>query len=92
MRALVTGAAGFIGSHLAGRLLAEGHTVVGLDDLSEGTRTNLDRTAGVRASYARIVVMWTPFDPQPRDATSFSIRERSDRSPARSSSLSCSPT
>src|SRR5512132_2653203 len=48
MRALVTGAAGFIGSHLAGRLLAEGHTVVGLDDLSEGTTTNLDRTAGVR--------------------------------------------
>jgi UDP-glucose 4-epimerase len=48
MRALVTGAAGFIGSHLAGRLLAEGHTVVGLDDLSEGTTANLDRTAGVR--------------------------------------------
>jgi UDP-N-acetylglucosamine/UDP-N-acetyl-alpha-D-glucosaminouronate 4-epimerase len=48
MRALVTGAAGFIGSHLAGRLVAEGHTVVGLDDLSEGTTANLDRTAGVR--------------------------------------------
>jgi UDP-N-acetylglucosamine/UDP-N-acetyl-alpha-D-glucosaminouronate 4-epimerase len=52
MRALVTGAAGFIGSHLAGRLLAEGHTVVGLDDLSEGTTTNLDRTPGVRFVHA----------------------------------------
>ena len=52
MRALVTGAAGFIGSHLAGRLLAEGHTVVGLDDLSEGTTANLDRTAGVGFVHA----------------------------------------
>ena len=52
MRALVTGNAGFIGSHLAGRLVAEGHTVVGLDDLSEGTTTNLDRTAGLRFVHA----------------------------------------
>ncbi len=42
MRALVTGAAGFIGSHLCRRLVADGHDVVGLDDLSEGTLDNLD--------------------------------------------------
>lgn len=41
MKALVTGGAGFIGSHLADRLLEDGHEVVVLDDLSTGRRENL---------------------------------------------------
>ncbi|MGH2637391.1 MAG: SDR family NAD(P)-dependent oxidoreductase, partial [Actinomycetota bacterium] len=38
---LVTGGAGFIGSHLCDRLLAEGHRVVAVDDLSTGRIANL---------------------------------------------------
>ncbi|MGI8958221.1 MAG: NAD-dependent epimerase/dehydratase family protein [Bryobacteraceae bacterium] len=39
---LITGAAGFVGSHLTDRLLERGHRVIGIDNLSRGTRGNLD--------------------------------------------------
>ena len=42
MRILVTGGAGFIGSHVADAFLAAGHTVGVVDDLSSGDRANLD--------------------------------------------------
>lgn len=42
MRALVTGAAGFIGSNLVDRLLAEGHQVVGIDNFHTGIAANLE--------------------------------------------------
>jgi UDP-N-acetylglucosamine/UDP-N-acetyl-alpha-D-glucosaminouronate 4-epimerase len=48
MRTLVTGAAGFIGSHLCRRLVADGHEVVGLDDLSDGKLENLTDLPEVR--------------------------------------------
>ncbi len=41
MRVLVTGAAGFIGSHVAAAFLAAGHEVLVLDDLSSGDRANV---------------------------------------------------
>ena len=45
MKVLVTGGAGFIGSHLTERLVADGHQVRVLDDLSTGSRSNLNSVA-----------------------------------------------
>ena len=45
---LVTGGAGFLGSHLVDRLLADGDRVVGVDNLVTGSRTNLEHIAGDR--------------------------------------------
>ena len=42
MHCIVTGASGFIGSHLVDALLADGHDVLGVDDLSTGRLKNLD--------------------------------------------------
>ncbi len=41
MRVLVTGAAGFLGSHLCDRLLAQGHRVVGMDNFVTGSSVNV---------------------------------------------------
>jgi UDP-glucose 4-epimerase len=49
MRALVTGGAGFIGSHLVTRLAADGHAVRVLDDFSSGKRENLAHLTGPHA-------------------------------------------
>lgn len=46
MKVLVTGGAGFIGSHLAGRMLELGHEVRVLDNFSTGRRSNLDALDG----------------------------------------------
>ncbi len=46
MNVLITGGAGYIGSHLADRLLAEGHSVTVLDDLSTGSRDNIAHLLG----------------------------------------------
>jgi len=46
MRILLTGAAGFLGSHLTSELLRQGHSVVGLDDLSTGRMKNLEAHVG----------------------------------------------
>ncbi|HVP58615.1 MAG TPA: NAD-dependent epimerase/dehydratase family protein, partial [bacterium] len=46
MRVVVTGAAGFLGSHLCDYFLAKGHTVIGLDNLITGSTKNIEHLAG----------------------------------------------
>ena len=46
MRILITGGAGFIGSHLCDRFLAEGHDVIAMDNLSTGNVDNIAHLAG----------------------------------------------
>lgn len=46
MRVLITGGAGFLGSHLCDRFLAEGHTVIAMDNLITGNTRNISHLAG----------------------------------------------
>jgi dTDP-glucose 4,6-dehydratase len=46
MRVLITGGAGFLGSHLCDRFLAEGHTVIAMDNLITGKTANIEHLAG----------------------------------------------
>lgn len=55
MKAMVTGGAGFIGSHLVERLVAEGHQVVAVDDLSGGSLENLEALLGRYGFLLRVV-------------------------------------
>jgi UDP-glucose 4-epimerase len=66
MRAIVTGGAGFIGSHLVDRLLADGTAVLVLDDLSTGSEKNVAHEARFEridladTDAAAILVAWHP--------------------------------
>jgi dTDP-glucose 4,6-dehydratase len=67
MRVLVTGAAGFLGSHLTDRLLGEGHSVVGVDNLSTGDKENLAHLANEPRFHFAQGDICQPFDPGPVD-------------------------
>src|SRR5262245_3005503 len=54
MRVLITGGAGFLGSHLCDRFLSEGHTVIAMDNLITGNTDNIAHLAGhERFSYIK---------------------------------------
>lgn len=46
MRVLITGGAGFLGSHLCDRFLSDGHTVIAMDNLITGSTRNIEHLAG----------------------------------------------
>jgi dTDP-glucose 4,6-dehydratase len=61
-RILVTGAAGFLGSHLTDALLAEGHEVLGVDNLSTGSMKNLAHLTGESKFSFEEKDISSPFD------------------------------
>lgn len=64
MKILLTGAAGFLGSHLTSKLLDSGHEVIGIDDLSTGSLANLtDALSNPSFSFIEHDVR-IPFDAQ----------------------------
>ncbi len=60
---MVTGAAGFLGSHLCDALLAQGHTVIGIDNLSTGHLSNLSHLANEPRFSLIEQDICLPFDP-----------------------------
>lgn len=64
MRVLITGAAGFLGSHLTDALIAEGHQVMGVDNLSTGNLENLQHLRSESRFQFLEHDICTPFDPK----------------------------
>jgi dTDP-glucose 4,6-dehydratase len=62
-RVLITGAAGFLGSHLTDRLIAEGYAVLGVDNLSTGNVDNLEHLSNEPAFTFEQRDICRPFDP-----------------------------
>src|SRR5438128_2666504 len=60
MRIFITGAAGFIGSTMADRLLRDGHTVVGYDNLSTGQERFLEQARGPEFTFVRGDILDSP--------------------------------
>jgi dTDP-glucose 4,6-dehydratase len=67
MRVLITGAAGFLGSHLTDALLHEGHRVLGVDNLSTGSLENLGHLNHETRFEFQELDICLPFDPGPID-------------------------
>jgi dTDP-glucose 4,6-dehydratase len=63
MRVLISGAAGFLGSHLTDSFLAEGHAVIGVDNLCTGSMTNIEHLKSESRFEFLEQDICLPFDP-----------------------------
>jgi dTDP-glucose 4,6-dehydratase len=64
LRVIISGAAGFIGSHMCDRLLLEGHTVVGVDNLLTGSLDNLSHLRSISEFQFIFQDVTQAFDPE----------------------------
>jgi UDP-glucose 4-epimerase len=85
MKILVTGGAGFIGSHVVDRYIADGHSVDICDNLSTGKTGNLNKSArfhqlDIRSSEARSLILSEKYDAVNHHAAQISVVE-STRNP-----------
>jgi dTDP-glucose 4,6-dehydratase len=78
-RVAISGAAGFIGSHLCDRLLSEGYAVLGLDNFLTGAKRNIAHLVGVPAFEFRERDVTAPFDVE--GSVDFVIHAASPASP-----------
>lgn len=82
MKTVVTGAAGFIGSHLTERLLKEGHDVFGIDDLSNGKMENLKEVKDHPNFNFRVADINDPYWEMPKTEVIFHLAAKADIVPS----------
>ncbi len=66
MKVLITGVAGFIGSHLADLFLSKGHEVIGVDSLITGKIENISHIKSSKFTFVKADISKDPFEPSER--------------------------
>lgn len=82
MKCVVTGAAGFIGSHLCERLLTEGHDVLGIDNMSNGNIKNLEEFKDHPGFSLRIADVNDKYWEMPKTDVIFHLAAKADIVPS----------
>lgn len=85
MRILITGAAGFLGSHLTDRLLGEGNEVIGIDNLSTGSIENVEHLS--RNKYFTLIIHDISYYISIQEPLDFVLHFASPASPSKTSKI-----